>query len=78
MVRLLLLSLSPICISDISTSPTIWDSDTGDGEPSFGEKDHVTLGCGTPVAWHMKLKVTEFGSVTMASFGSTTKEGATV
>ena len=76
MVRLLLLSLSPITNSDISTSPTIWDSDTGVGEPSFGMKDHVTVGCGTPEARHMK--VIESGSVTMASFGSTTKQGATV
>ena len=75
MVRLLLLSLSPITISDISTSPTIWDSDTGIGEPSFGMKDHVTLGRGTPVARHMK--VTESGSVTIALFGSSTKLGTT-
>ena len=36
----------------------------------------MTFGNGTPVARHMK--VTESGSVTMASFGSTRKMGATV
>ena len=45
-----------------SISPLIWSSGISAREPSSGTMDHVTLGRGHPVAWHMKE--TKFGPVT--------------